>query len=57
MDITVKINCDNSAFGNDPGYELSRIFKELAEKVLYDEKYATILDINGNKVGELNSWD
>ena len=58
MKVTVKINCDNAAFTDDPSAELARIFRGLAESVTehdinYSKKTIMIQDINGNTVGQL----
>lgn len=60
MNITISIDCDNAAFHPMPGYELSRILSDLAQKMECDltdladqdgEVNRPLLDINGNRVG------
>lgn len=59
MELTVKISCDNAAFGgDDPGPELARILYKLAEDCgtgcavdLRKGLNLKLRDINGNLVG------
>lgn len=60
MKATVTINMDNAAFAfcDDPSLELSRILETLSKSVQNDPQIFSgyskrILDINGNKVGDL----
>ena len=56
MRITVRIDCDNAAFGDGAGVEAARILHELAEDMVKqgvkpgDEFW--LRDANGNRVGE-----
>ena len=54
MKYIIEIFCDNEAFTNQPGTEIARILRELADKC--EESgipvYSTLIDINGNKVGK-----
>ena len=54
MNFTLEINCDNAAFGSNASGELSRILKELSDRVEsmgIIEEEVRIRDINGNSVG------
>lgn len=49
---TLSIKTDNEAFEGDPGYEVARILRRLADRVECGEDGEIILvDINGNRVG------
>ena len=52
MEYIIKINCDNAAFTENPGMEVARILRKLADIVesngLQNKK---LMDINGNSVG------
>ena len=56
MKLKLSITCDNSAFHNVNGNELSRIFERLSINLKDQEWHAgdiiNLRDINGNKVGE-----
>lgn len=55
MNCTIKINMDNSAFDDNPEYELARILKDLSariENTVRKPLFYVIRDINGNKVSE-----
>lgn len=54
---TVTINTGNDAFGDDPGHEIARILREIADRAdqsLTAGRYFTNLvrDANGNTVGK-----
>ena len=53
MKATIKIEMDNAAFSDEPGYELSRILRELARDVECDgfSTRLNLRDLNGNVVG------
>ena len=54
MPFTVKIDTDNAAFDPDPGPELARILRRIADHIERGDTYdmfQTILDVNGNDVG------
>jgi hypothetical protein len=54
MTTTVFFKCDNDCFLPDPGVEVARILRKLADQVedgLNDSTKLTINDINGNKIG------
>ena len=57
MKVTIKIQCDNAAFEDQVGPELSRILRELAAQVEdwpgASEFKIGCCDINGNKVGQM----
>jgi hypothetical protein len=50
------IECDNAAFDDEPCFEVARILREAAERILNmgTIDHGVIRDINGNRVG---SWD
>ncbi len=52
--ITIKIKTKNAAFADDPGCEIARILRDLADKIenylLVDD---TLSDSNGNAVGKV----
>jgi len=56
--VTIKINCDNAAFDDDPGAELARILRELANRLhisgAVQGSRKTLYDLNGNDVGCMN---
>jgi hypothetical protein len=58
-EIYIQINTDNAAFGPRYDFEVARILVELSKKVkginMHKPQYFPLIDINGNKVGELNS--
>ena len=53
MKITIRINCENAAFGDDPGIEIARILRERAAYFRAGKaQYSTeLLDSNGNACG------
>ena len=52
MQIKIIINCENEAFSDLPGMEVSRILRELCDEMLYGVPKDKILrDVNGNTVG------
>jgi len=54
MKVLIEINCENSTFGVQPGFELERLLNLLAYKCgNYQVEDMPIYDINGNKVGQL----
>jgi len=54
MQVKITIDCDNEAFGDTPGMEVSRILRKTCDAMLYGIPKDTILvDVNGNKVGKL----
>jgi hypothetical protein len=58
MDLTIKINLDNDAFGQDPGWEvqriLARLVKDLGNWTLADLNKSNLRDVNGNIVGRVS---
>jgi len=54
--VDIKIETDNAAFEEDSGsHEIARILHKLADQLIREETdYASLMDINGNKVGEYN---
>lgn len=51
--VKLKIEMENQAFSEEPNYEVSRILKELADKIENRGIDTYVLhDINGNSVGE-----
>lgn len=59
MEYTIKINCDNAAFKDDPAPEIARILEDLAFKLRSDWGTSEIKlrDINGNIVGSAKMID
>lgn len=54
MEFTVRFDCDNAAFDPDPGPEIARILRVVAQQVEDGEDASKSLntrDINGNVVG------
>jgi hypothetical protein len=52
---TLKIKCDNAAFDPEPGIELARILRTIADRVESEgttELRGRAMDSNGNSVGE-----
>ena len=53
MKATISIVMDGAAFEGDGGaLELSDILKDLAKHVAYGERERTLMDSNGNRVGQ-----
>ena len=54
-ELTLGMQLDNAAFEDDPGYEVSRILRELADKIEQRglEDGMILWDVNGNRVGKL----
>lgn len=54
-ELTLGMKLDNAAFDDEPGYEVCRILRDLADKIeqrgLQDEMI--LWDINGNRVGKV----
>lgn len=51
MNATIKVKMDNAAF-DEPGAELARILRDIAERIESGEVMAfTLFDVNGNAVG------
>lgn len=48
---TLKIDTDNAAFSEDPGYEVASILKKIVQKLERGETEGVAMDTNGNKVG------
>ena len=53
MNITITLNTDNAAFEDDPGAEVARILRRLANDLALQCQDGTtnLRDVNGNKVG------
>ena len=55
--ITIKIKTDNAAFQDDDNlgfeHETARILRELADKIESCKMPKSLMDINGNVVGEV----
>lgn len=51
MKATIIIRMDNAAFEEEPATEISRILRDLAERVELGSGYENLRDINGNTVG------
>lgn len=55
--ITIQINTDNAAFEDNP-FELSDILESIATRYRESGDFADyVYDSNGNKVGEISTWD
>lgn len=64
MKIKIEITCDNAAFDDQPGLEVARLLRKLADGI---EQYpdaddfldvsTRLLDINGNHVGNATVSD
>ncbi len=58
MEFTLKINCDNGIFENDPQGEISDILRGAADqimdnsRIILDNSPLPLYDTNGNRVGE-----
>lgn len=58
MKFVVKFNCDNAAFDENPGPEIARILRKVADQVndgfvnIDLNNQHPIRDINGNRVGD-----
>jgi hypothetical protein len=49
----IEFDTNNSAFDDWRRYdEISRILKKIEEKIMLGYDHGSILDINGNKIGE-----
>lgn len=48
----VLIGVGNAAFDPEPGYEIARILREVADKIEGGQTDGGALDINGNSVGK-----
>lgn len=55
MKVIITVECDNSAFGDMPHYELSRILHYESARIHREgvNKVQKVLDINGNDVGSV----
>jgi len=54
-ELTLSMSLDNAAFEDDPSFEITRILRDLADKIeqrgLQDEMI--LWDLNGNRVGKV----
>jgi hypothetical protein len=59
MDINIKINIDNAAFGDNwenADGEIKRIINRIDfERLIREDYERPLMDINGNKVGQVNT--
>ena len=56
MKLIMTINMDNTAFDPNPELEISRILRDLSEKVLNTDNIGwALFDHNGNRVGNAHS--
>jgi hypothetical protein len=53
MEFTLKIDMDNAAFLYYDK-ELGRLLTEVVIEISHQNRYGTVIDLNGNKVG---SWE
>ena len=57
MKVTIEITCDNEAFTDAVGYEVSRILTKLVKELVDYQHYditewpAKLFDVSGNPVG------
>jgi hypothetical protein len=54
MNLIITINLDNAVFEGNMPIEVSKILRLVVNKLQNGREEATILDSNGNKVGEFN---
>jgi hypothetical protein len=47
----LQIKCDNEAFSDDPGAELARLLREVANEIEEGYQGGGLNDVNGNRVG------
>jgi hypothetical protein len=52
--VEIKFQTDNAAFGEPLTYEVTRILKEIADKIEGGRAGGFVLDVNGNVIGK---WD
>jgi hypothetical protein len=52
--LTITISTGNSAFEMDKHSEVARILRKLADRFESGGEPSKVMDINGNKVGEVN---
>ena len=56
MNINININCDNSAFCDEPVQEVARILRQLAKEIQRSPLHLVwkirLTDIDGHNVGE-----
>ena len=61
MKATIEIDMDNASFQYSPEAEAERIGKRIQEALsserFYDTGPLTIIDLNGNSIGEINITD
>lgn len=58
MTYRIEIKTDNAAFEDDPGYEVARILRKLADRVESEGlDQVRLMDINGNCVGSVEVED
>lgn len=57
MKLEIEMECNNSAFDEDPTFEIRRILEEMLDKLDGGMKEGYLLDINGNLVGEYKLKD
>ena len=58
MTIVIRIRTDGAAFDGQPGEELARLLRRLAQQAeAYDMRAGKILDSNGNSCGTLHVED
>ena len=51
MTFTLKIECDNAAFADEPASEIAAILRKAAARVANGEDDFPLHDFNGNTVG------
>ncbi len=61
MNFKLKVKMDNAAFEDDPGGEVARILRAVAEKVEHHPHFSPghsqpVRDYNGNEVGHFDVY-
>lgn len=51
--ITITIRTVNAAFDGQESFEVARILRELADKIENGQEPNSVMDYNGNKVGNV----
>ena len=57
MEYRITINCENAAFEDQPGAEIARILRKLADECeeVGHPQFKGLYDFNGNKVGKVEA--
>ncbi len=60
MTVTITIECNNAAFGDQPELEVARILRKQADDMEHSGRlrvFNKLYDINGNAVGSIELGD